>query len=756
MGRGVQNTDDETGRRHPRPTEKASTCPIISSKEEGDFGVAATWSHAPQQHERPTTVEVPTAEYGSASPVPNENASNLHSTRDIETGADADADVSTHTPSPDAVLDPAAEQMDGTSGSNGASTPVVRANQVTFAEAPSLIESSSRVGCNGSPRAHAAISSACSSTIHEAETPKSGSVMFNPITTQHTDPAENIGAIPADLSSRTTASDGERNTKEGTFSSNFSSTLSYRSERLLAALFVHVEQASTRWAALPIVALLLMFVVTFVVMVVGRIGFWILTTGLLVVGGYSIVDPAWQEDMRPFAVLGRASCWLALAILRGVLDSIYVTTFDPTTSGSEWQLVPMACMITQAVLVDLVLSGCVMFRCHVDPQPTMWRWLIGVAFSSSICYLGACSPFPIISVVGLISYAITVIFGLSYVVLIRDRRVRQLDVSNSYSCLGAVFSSGTMNFTLRIASAELPASIDSWEAIVKSVVLTLFSTSLLTIVIPGSKRAFGDDSHKLWAFALPGFFLAVELGQCALFLGSNIGSPQFWALIAMGSAHSFMKNVGLYGYMQIFAADKIGRPRTQGQIAKMEEEREALSPCDQFGEVAAPCVVLSAIFCETLFFASGIVPAAYLRDTGTLLSWRTRGGHHKARGEAPLMLIIVFAIRALCCWLQIGARSHLRKNTTSSLLRRSKVGSSSDDRVDATPALEECAAELEARKKRAAARKRASTIASLYGRLTQPSVDSPKHMRRIAACLIVMQPAALVLMAARYGGPDDV
>ena len=217
---------------------------------------------------------------------------------------------------------------------------------------------------------------------------------------------------------------------------------------------------------------------------------------------------------------------------------------------------------------------------------------------------------------------------------------------------------------------------------------------------------------------------------------------------------------------------------------------------DNFGEVLSPLVVLLAVLVESIFYASGLQPAPFLAKTGTLVAWRNRGGHNSSV-ESPLVLLIVFGLRIGFCWAEINVRqkiklrgSSLRLGSTYLLERNRRIKSLYFSRASTKShkgpegksserSLESRASNIElsdgpTTKPRnspspeeeagittpsrgvvtgAAAQqtlRRQTSVLKLYNRIARSDVDV-RHLRYAAACLVILQPFLLVVMAASFG-----
>ena len=110
---------------------------------------------------------------------------------------------------------------------------------------------------------------------------------------------------------------------------------------------------------------------------------------------------------------------------------------------------------------------------------------------------------------------------------------------------------------------------------------------------------------------------------------------------------------------------------------------------------------------------TGRAPYLAASDDGILGGWR----HRRFRGEAPIMMIVVLAVRVAFCYIEVAVRARQR-------------------RCAATGAV--------------AARGRRPSMAVLYDRVVR-SRDAPVHMRCAAGGLLAMKSLLFVYLAAQQG-----
>lgn len=65
----------------------------------------------------------------------------------------------------------------------------------------------------------------------------------------------------------------------------------------------------------------------------------------------------------------------------------------------------------------------------------------------------------------------------------------------------------------------------------KQFALMMFHALCLTVIVPAAKKCFGEDERKQWIFVVPAVLLALEIGPCLLFLGSDVSTWHLWRLV---------------------------------------------------------------------------------------------------------------------------------------------------------------------------------------------------------------------------------
>ena len=180
-------------------------------------------------------------------------------------------------------------------------------------------------------------------------------------------------------------------------------------------------------------------------------------------------------------------------------------------------------------------------------------------------------------------------------------------------------------------------------------------------------------------------------------------------------ANSVLKNTGKYHELYVVVCASVRRPVSEEQINETNEWREVIAPCDNLGEILSPLVILAALTLEGVFGLLPIERAPYLAasDEGILGGWR----HRRFRGEAPIMMIVVLAVRVAFCYIEVAVRARQRRRTETGAV---------------------------------AARGRRPSMAVLYDRVVR-SRDAPVHVQCAAGGLLALQPLLFVCYAASKG-----
>ena len=350
-----------------------------------------------------------------------------------------------------------------------------------------------------------------------------------------------------------------------------------------------------------------------------------------------------------------AAKWIALVVPRSVIEIGLYRAFEPDRAGTMWQMEAQLWQVAWFFMA-ICIWGRWLFRSHLDRRPTIWRWWV-IAFGSLyLAQFGACSPFPLISMIGKGMYMLTCTVGVSYAVAHLDKNAERADdAKNGYVMLTCISSWVIVWFSLKITSMKLGG------ALVTSFVQISFQMAVLKVLVPASKRCFGDEHRKLWSFKFPAMLLALELGPVLLFLGSDMTSLEFWLLLVVQESNSVLKNTGKYAKLHVNLRERLDRPVDKVALANMEEKRSIVAPCDNIAEIISPLVLLIAIGFETLYgMMFGRAP--YFSETGILQAWWMGHSNDRYRGETPVMLLVVLLMRIMFCW---GARSSFARTSAS-------------------------------------------------------------------------------------------
>ena len=373
-----------------------------------------------------------------------------------------------------------------------------------------------------------------------------------------------------------------------------------------------------------------------------------------------------------------------------------------------------------------------MMRAHRDRRPTVMVWMFSSLCFSWLGYFGICSPYPQISTFANALYVPLSTVGIYIVVLYIDEKAERKDVQRGYMFLTGISLWGIQANTLFITGLK-----DGLGSFVVSCALMAWQTVSLEVIIPVSKKCFGEDQRKLWSYVVPAFLLALELGPCLVLLGEDLTRWQFWALLMWQELNSVAKNTGKYDELYTAVMAQLGRPVSDEILNVTEEDRATLAPCDNIGEIASPIIVLLVLALEGLYDVLPIERAPYFADAneGILGAWRTR----RFRGEAPIMMIIVLVVRLVFCWIELTIRARQRRdngtgnNNATAELSNAEVSS------------DECAV---------GARRRRSSMAVLYNRMVC-SQEAPVEVKYMAGVAFALQALMFVIMAATMGKSGD-
>ena len=292
-----------------------------------------------------------------------------------------------------------------------------------------------------------------------------------------------------------------------------------------------------------------------------------------------------------------------------------------------------------------------------------------------------------------------------------------------------------MLFAIQLNTLFITSLKDSLNLFVVSGVLMVWQKVILKIIIPVSKKCFGEDQRKLWSYTVPAFMLALELGPCLLLLGEDFTGWKFWALLMWQELNSVAKNTGKYDELYVAVMATLGRPVSDETLKLMEEKRSTLAPCDNIGEIVSPIVILVALVLEGLFDVLPIDRAPYFADAneGILGGWRAR----RFRGEAPMMMIIVLAVRLVFCWIELVIRARQRRNNDTG------------NNNNATAELSNVDVAISAERALGASSRR-SSMAVLYNRIVRRE-EAPVEVKYMAGYTFAIQAVLFVSIAAAFG-----
>ena len=411
----------------------------------------------------------------------------------------------------------------------------------------------------------------------------------------------------------------------------------------------------------------------------------------------------------------RVGYWLAIGILTGLAVSLWAISLETKHEGATWQPEPLLYQLIFCFVCRIGLTGGVMMRVHRDRRPNVMKWYVLNWSIAALAQGSKCAPYPLILLGGRVLQLLIVTFGLYAVVMKIDKGAEQKDVQNGYKLLFAFGLFAPFNFALNVMSSK------KFGPFFYSAVLMLFQKVVLEIVIPTTKKCFGNDERrKFWSYGIPALVLGLELPPCLLLLRSNMATLEFWGLVVFQEANSVAKNTGKYAELYVAVRALLRRPVGEEQLKLMEERRSTLAPCDNIGEIVSPMVIMVVIGLESAFDWLPFERAPYFADSGVLGGWR----HSQFRGEAPIMLTIIFMVRVTFCWIEMNVRDRQRPNETDT-----------------------CATTTDAR----GANRRRSSMAVLYHRVVRSDDDAPVHMQYLAGALFALQLVLFVEYAAWFG-----
>lgn len=508
------------------------------------------------------------------------------------------------------------------------------------------------------------------------------------------------------------------------------------------------RDTTKRWsfvvrASFVAVSVIGMWTVTFNMLAGGKIGYG-MSTGLFRMTSYGVVDlsgtiqDALQAGQLSHApdlhrrIVKRGFCWIAVGTLEGGLYSMWLLSYEPARAGTAWQPIPIMLCLMNIYLCQFCLAAGVMLQAHHDLRPNVMRWFSVVLYGHALTWVGDCTPYPLVATIGSVLFLLSTTFGTFILVAHIDHNAERTDVRNGYRLLWGLAMWAIQCNTLHIAS------LPNLGVLLKSGLLMIWGRVCIKTFVPIAKRCFGNDSRKLWTYALPAAMVSLELGPCLLFLTSDIRTMEFWALLAMQELNSVVKNTGQYDRLYMFVRQLLRQPVLVRAREQMDERREALAPCDNVGEIAAPIVLLVTIGFEAAFGALRLERAQYLANGGILGGWTKQRNR-----EAPIMMAIVLCFRALFCWIEITVRAYQKRitrancNDTMAMFAPRKPAGSSLRLSIVTLAGD-------------AVKKRRSSMMVLFNRIVH-SQDAPEHMKYMVGALLALQPILFVIYSAAFG-----
>ena len=341
----------------------------------------------------------------------------------------------------------------------------------------------------------------------------------------------------------------------------------------------------------------------------------------------------------------RARYWLAIGILMGLTRSLQAISLETKHEGTMWQPEPLLYQLIYSFVGRIVLVGGIMMWAHRDRMPTVIKRYAFYVTTNALAICGKFTSYPLISFWGEKVELLTVAVGLYVVVMKINKDAEQKDVQNGYKLLFALGLTGAVFVGMRI-SLNRTGPLGPFGV---SAALMLFQYVVLKITIPVTKKCFGNDERKLWSFVVPAIVLGLELPLCLFLLGSNLATLEFWGLVVFQEANSLANNTGKYAQLYVAVRALLRRPVGEEALKLMRERRSTLAPSDNIGEIVSPVVIMVVIGLESAFDWLSFEQAPYFSDSGVLGGWR----HPQFRGEAPIMLLIVFMIRVTFCWIEI-------------------------------------------------------------------------------------------------------
>ena len=289
-----------------------------------------------------------------------------------------------------------------------------------------------------------------------------------------------------------------------------------------------------------------------------------------------------------------------------------------------------------------------MFQAHKDKSRWV-RWCTityCVIFMQQVVWVsGSQSLVNIFPLIMLVYYSMT-LFGVPITTFIADRGLNGDDVQGGTAAITFMTNVYLPGVCLVIAINPLVGPL------MKSIVLSLMSVLVLTVIRPILKRAFGAN----WVFVSPGVFMALELGQAAIFLCSPLSDPQLWLALMFQMSYAFLKNSGRINKMTDTIKAAINRPTS----AEMQHEKRCdlavMATAQNFSEILCVSILILLLLAEKTCTAAGLsadgglamTMAEKYRESGIVMTW------HKgiASGEILVVLCIILAARIATTYLE--------------------------------------------------------------------------------------------------------
>ena len=272
-----------------------------------------------------------------------------------------------------------------------------------------------------------------------------------------------------------------------------------------------------------------MGLLTFAVLAFGNIGICLNSISAAVgSGAIDIAVMVINDEHAPQAtvrstIFKRALCWLAIGILISLIRSFQWASFDQKKhEESDWQLEPLLFFSAYGFGCRFGFQLCDMMRAHRDRRPTVISWSFLGNCCAWLAQFGRYLPYPQISALANALLVLVTTAGIYIVVMHIDIKAEQKDVLGDYVILIGISLWGIQANTLFITGLK-----DGLGSFVVSCALMAWQKIALKIIIPASKKCFGEDQRKLWSYVIPAFMLALELGPCLLLLGEDFTGWQF-------------------------------------------------------------------------------------------------------------------------------------------------------------------------------------------------------------------------------------